>query len=191
MLEWLSIFCVALLAHNFVLTQFLGLCPFVGVSTNLPAAIGMSFATSSVMTIAAACGFVITHYLLEPFGIDYLLPFFAIITIALLVQATEILLTLISPLLSRALGIYLPLITSNCAVLAVSLLVVRKQDTLLAATLEGFGAGTGFSLVLILFAAMRERIALGNPPALVTGTPLLLFTIAISSLGFMGFVGLG
>lgn len=187
----ISIVFIALFVNNFVLTQFLGLCPFVGVSSTLSSAIGMSFATSCVMTIASACGFITSQYLLKPLALEYLLPFFSIIIIALLVQGLEIVIAMMSPLLFKVLGIYLPLITSNCAVLAISLIVARRHDSLTAATVEGLATGAGFSLVLIMFAAMRERIALCNAPKYLAGTPLTIFTIAISSLAFMGFVGIG
>lgn len=180
----------AILVNNFVLVQFLGLCPFMGVSRKLETAMGMAMATTFVLTLASAGSYVSYHYLLRPLGLEYLKTMAFILVIAALVQFTEIALRKSSPLLHRVLGVYLPLITSNCAVLGVALLNVDKSHRFIEALLYGFGAALGFSLVLILFTTLRERIAAADVPAPFRGAAIGMVTAGLMSLAFMGFAGL-
>ncbi|CAH9018311.1 Ion-translocating oxidoreductase complex subunit A [Candidatus Nitrosacidococcus sp. I8] len=176
--------------NNFVLSRFLGLCPFMGVSRKLETALGMGLATTFVLTLSAMSSYLIDTYLLQPLKIEYLRTLTFIFVIAFVVQFTEILLRRISPLLYRTLGIFLPLITTNCAVLGVALLNVQESHGLVESGVYGFGAAIGFSLVLILFTAMRERIAAGLVPRPFQGSPIGLITAGIMSMVFMGFTGL-
>ncbi|PIE34752.1 MAG: electron transport complex subunit RsxA [Gammaproteobacteria bacterium] len=178
------------LINNVVLVQFLGLCPFMGVSGRLDAALGMGIATAFVLTLAAMLAHLVENWLLAPFGLDYLRTLSFILVIAIVVQFTEITIRRRSPLLQRILGIYLPLITSNCAVLGVALLGVNRQYSLLEAMLFGFGAALGFTLVLILFSALRERLDTADVPAPFRGSAIALISAGILSLAFMGFQGM-
>ncbi|KOR31287.1 electron transporter RsxA [Achromatium sp. WMS2] len=180
----------AVLVNNFVLVRSLGLCPFMGVSRKLETAIGMGFATTFVLTLSAFCTYLVNSYLLEPLGIEYLRIIAFILVIAATVQLTEIIMHKTSPVLYQVLGIFLPLITANCAVLGVALINFQAQRNLLDAVLYGFGAALGFSLVLILFAAMRERIDVADVPAPFRGNAIALITAGLMSLAFMGFTGL-
>jgi electron transport complex protein RnfA len=178
------------LVNNFVLVQFLGLCPFMGVSRRVGSALGMGIATSFVLTLSASLSYLVNQWLLMPFDLEYLRTLSFILVIAVVVQFTEIVIRRQSPLLHRVLGIYLPLITTNCAVLGVALLSVRQQHGLMQAMLYGFGASVGFTLVLVLFALIRERIELADVPAPFRGNAVALMTAGIMSLAFMGFSGL-
>jgi H+/Na+-translocating ferredoxin:NAD+ oxidoreductase subunit A len=180
----------AILVNNFVLVQFLGLCPFMGVSNKLEAAMGMSLATTFVLTLASACSNLTYHFLLEPLGLGYLKTIAFILVIAVVVQFTEMVMRKTSPLLHRVLGVYLPLITTNCAVLGVALLNISKDHSFLQALFYGFGAGAGFSLVLVLFAAMRERLTVADVPLPFKGAAVGMITAGLMSLAFMGFAGL-
>ncbi len=180
----------AVFVNNFVLVKFLGLCPFMGVSRRLDAAYGMALATGFVLTLSSALAWAVQHWLLAPLGLDYLRTLGFILVIAAVVQFTEQVLHRQSPRLYRVLGLYLPLITTNCAVLGVALLNVQAQRSLLQAVLYGFGAALGFGLVLVLFAAMRERLETADVPAAWRGTPVALATAALMSLAFMGFAGM-
>jgi electron transport complex protein RnfA len=180
----------AILVNNFVLVQFLGLCPFMGVSNKLEAAIGMSMATTFVLTLASAVSNLTYHFLLLPLGLGYLKTIAFILVIAVVVQFTEMVMRKTSPLLHRVLGVYLPLITTNCAVLGVALLNVSKDHSFLQALFYGFGAGAGFSLVLVLFAAMRERLTVADVPTPFKGAAVGMITAGLMSLAFMGFAGL-
>jgi len=180
----------AILVNNFVLVQFLGLCPFMGVSNKLESAIGMAAATTFVLTLSSVSSYLIFTYLLEPLGVEYLRTLAFILVIAVVVQFTEMVVKKTSPLLHRVLGIFLPLITTNCAVLGVALLNTNKQNNFIESLLYGFGAAVGFSLVLILFAAMRERIAISDVPKPFQGSAISLVTAGLMSLAFMGFTGL-
>ncbi|MEZ5571969.1 MAG: electron transport complex subunit RsxA [Halioglobus sp.] len=180
----------AILVNNFVLVQFLGLCPFMGVSNKLEAAMGMSMATTFVLTLASACSNLTYQFLLLPMGLGYLKTIAFILVIAVVVQFTEMVMRKTSPLLHRVLGVYLPLITTNCAVLGVALLNVSKDHSFLQALFYGFGAGAGFSLVLVLFAAMRERLTVADVPAPFKGAAVGMITAGLMSLAFMGFAGL-
>ena len=178
------------LVNNFVLTRFLGICPFLGVSKQTETAMGMGFAVIFVMTVASVVTWVIHRALLEPFGIEYLQTIAFILIIAALVQLVEIVVQKVSPPLYQALGIYLPLITTNCAVLGVSLLNIQKQYSFMETLFFGFGASAGFTLALVLFAGLRERIALADVPKSFRGTAIALITAGLLSLAFMGFSGL-
>ena len=180
----------AILVNNFVLVQFLGLCPFMGVSNKLETAIGMSAATTFVLTLASICSYLTYTYLLEPLGLVYLQTIAFILVIAVVVQFTEMVVHKTSPLLYRVLGVFLPLITTNCAVLGVALLNINKQHNFIESALYGFGAAAGFSLVLVLFAAMRERIAVADVPTPFKGSSIGMITAGLMSLAFMGFAGL-
>ena len=190
MTEYLLILVSTVLANNFVLVRFLGLCPFMGVSTQLEGAIGMSVATAFVLTLSSATGYLVHSYLLVPFGLEYLSTLSFILVIAVVVQLTEMVMRKTSPLLYRVLGIFLPLITSNCAVLGVALLNVQEQHDLLQSALYGFGAAAGFGIVLVSFAAMRERLAFADVPLHFRGAPIALITAGLMALAFMGFTGL-
>lgn len=185
----------AVLVNNFVLTRFLGICPFLGVSKNLPTALGMCAALTFVMTCASAVVWLISRFLLEPAGVfhtdlTYLQTIVFILVIAAFVQFVEMIIRKFSPGLYKALGIYLPLITTNCAVLGVAVLNVQKSYNLLAATLFGFGAAAGFSLALVIFTGLREKIDRSNPPQAFRGTAIALLTAGQLSLAFMGFAAL-
>ena len=191
MTEFLLILVSTILVNNFVLVQFLGLCPFMGVSNKLESAIGMSFATTFVLTLSAILSYLTYHYVLLPLNVPYLQTIAFIVVIAVTVQFTEMLVKKMSPMLYRVLGIFLPLITVNCAVLGLALLNVKKNvSSVFEAAVYGFGAAAGFSLVLILFAAMRERIALADVPVPFKGVSISLITAGLMSLAFMGFSGL-
>lgn len=180
----------AVLVNNFVLVKFLGLCPFMGVSRRLETATGMALATTFVLTLSSIASYLVHQYLLEPFGLEYLRTIAFILIIAAMVQFTEIVVRKTSPLLYRVLGIFLPLITTNCAVLGVALLNVQQQHTLAGSAIYGFGAAAGFSLVMIMFAAMRERLAAADVPVPFQGASIAFITAGLMALGFMGFAGL-
>ena len=188
--EYLLVLVSTVLANNFVLVRFLGLCPFMGVSGKLEGAIGMSVATLFVLTLSSVSSYLLSTYLLVPLGLEYLSTLGFILVIAAVVQLTEMIMRKSSPLLYRILGIFLPLITTNCAVLGVALLNVQQQHNLLQSALYGFGAAAGFGLVLICFAAMRERVAQADVPLHFRGAPIALVTAGLMALAFMGFTGL-
>jgi electron transport complex protein RnfA len=180
----------AVLVNNFVLVQFLGLCPFMGVSNKLETATGMSAATTFVLTLASVCSYLTFNYILIPLGLEYLRTIAFILVIAVVVQFTEMVVRKTSPLLHKVLGVFLPLITTNCAVLGVALLNINKQHSFLESALYGFGAAVGFSLVLVLFAAMRERLTVADVPEPFQGASIGMITAGLMSLAFMGFAGL-
>ncbi|MDH2431519.1 electron transport complex subunit RsxA [Pokkaliibacter sp. MBI-7] len=179
-----------ILVNNFVLVQFLGLCPFMGVSNKLETAMGMSLATTFVLTLSSLCSYLTYTYILAPLGLGYLKTIAFILVIAVVVQFTEMVVRKTSPVLYKVLGIFLPLITTNCAVLGVALLNINKQNSLVESVFYGFGAAVGFSLVLILFAAMRERIAVADVPLPFRGAAISMITAGLISLAFLGFTGL-
>lgn len=178
------------LVNNFVLVQFLGLCPFMGVSNKLETAIGMSGATTFVLTLASICSYLVYNYVLLPLGLEYLKTIAFILVIAVVVQFAKMFIEKTSPLLYRVLGVFLPLITTNCAVLGVALQNTAKVHSFLDSALYGFGAALGFSLVLIFFSAMRERLAVGQIPMPFKGAAIGMVTAGLMSLAFMGFAGL-
>ena len=178
------------LVNNFVLVKFLGLCPFLGVSRNLEAAAGMSLATAFVLTLSSATAYLLHEYLLVPLEIEYLRTLSFILVIAASVQFTEIMVRRLSPLLDQVLGIYIPLIATNCAVLGVALLNVQESNGFVQSLFFGLGAAGGFALVLVMFAATRERLESADIPAPFRGTAIALMTAGIMSLAFMGFAGM-
>jgi len=190
MKEYALILVSTALVNNFVLVKFLGLCPFMGVSRKLETALGMGMATAFVLTLSACCSYIVYQYILLPLGLDYLRSIAFILVIAVVVQFTEMVMHKKSPLLYQLLGIYLPLITTNCAVLGVALLNTTQQHNFIESFLYGAGASAGFVLVLVLFAAMRERIDAADVPEPFKGNAIALIAAGIMSLAFMGFTGL-
>ena len=190
MSEYLLLLVGTILVNNFVLVQFLGLCPFMGTSKKIETAAGLAVATTFVLTISSVLSYATYALLLKPFDLEYLNTLSFILVIAVTVQFTEMVLHKTSPVLYRVLGIYLPLITTNCIVLGVALLNVRQaHPTFINALLTGVGSGLGFALVLVLFAAMRERIHVDVPKAF-RGSAIAMVTAGLMSLSFMGFAGL-
>jgi len=190
MTEYALILISTVLVNNIVLVKFLGLCPFMGVSRKLETATGMAMATTFVLTLSAVFSYLVNEFLLIPLGLEYLQTISFILVIAVVVQFTEMVVHKTSPVLYQVLGIFLPLITTNCAVLGVALLNVQHQYGFLESAVYGFGAAVGFSVVLILFAAMRERIAVADVPETFRGPAIALITAGLMSMAFMGFVGL-
>jgi len=190
MTEFILLLIGTVLVNNFVLVQFLGLCPFMGVSGKLETAIGMSMATTFVLTLASLSSYLVEHYILIPLELGYLRTLSFILVIAVVVQFTEMVVHKTSPTLYRLLGIFLPLITTNCAVLGVALLNINQEHNFIESVVYGFGAALGFSLVLILFSAMRERLAVADVPAPFKGASIGMITAGLMSLAFMGFTGL-
>lgn len=179
-----------ILVNNVVLIQFLGLCPVMGVSRSVDSAFGMGLATTFVITLAAGASWMLDNWLLTPFGIAYLRTLSFVLMIAAVVQFTEMVVRKASPALYQSLGIFLPLITTNCAVLGVALLNVEQRFSLLRSLLYAFGSALGFMIVLLIFAGLRERVALARVPAAFAGAPIALITISLLALAFMGFSGL-
>jgi len=190
MTELALILIATVLVNNFVLVKFLGLCPFMGVSRKLETAAGMALATTFVLTLSSVCSYLVNAWLLAPLGLEYLRTIAFILVIAALVQFTEMVVQKTSPLLYQVLGIYLPLITTNCAVLGVALLNIQEAHGFLESMVYGLGAALGFSLVLIMFAGVRERVAVADVPAPFQGAAIGLITAGLMALGFMGFAGL-
>lgn len=190
MTEYLLIIIGTVWVNNIVLAQFLGLCPFMGVSRKLETAMGMGLATTFVLTLSSICSFLIHEYLLQPFDLEYLRTISFILVIAAIVGFTELVIHKTSPLLHNVLGIYLPLITTNCAVLGVALLNVQQSNGFIESALYGFGSALGFTLVLVLFAAMRERLAASDVPEAFQGSAISMITAGLMALAFMGFTGL-
>lgn len=190
MTEIILLLVATVLVNNFVLVQFLGLCPFMGVSNRLETAIGMSLATTFVLTLASVSSYLVNQYILAPLDLMSLRTLSFILVIAVVVQFTEMVVHKTSPTLYRLLGIFLPLITTNCAVLGVALLNVNEQHNFIQSIVYGFGAAVGFSLVLVLFSALRERVAAADVPAPFKGAAIGMITAGLMSLAFMGFAGL-
>ena len=190
MSELIVILVGTVLVNNFVLVRFLGLCPFMGVSRNLEAAAGMSLATAFVLTLSSASAYLLHRYVLVPLEIEYLRTIAFILVIAASVQFTEIMVRRMSPLLHQILGIYIPLIATNCAVLGVALLNVQESNGFVQSVFFGLGAAGGFALVLIMFASIRERLDAADVPVPFRGTAIALMTAGIMSLAFMGFSGM-
>ncbi|EIC20030.1 electron transport complex subunit RsxA [Thiorhodovibrio frisius] len=178
------------LVNNVVLVKFLGLCPFMGVSNKLDSALGMGLATTFVLTLTGAASWLLEHWLLQPLGIGFLRILTFILAIAAVVQFTEMAVRKISPALYQVLGIFLPLITTNCAVLGVALLNVQEEHGFSESLLYGFGSALGFTLVMVLFAGLRERLALAQVPDAFAGSPIAFVVAGLLSLAFMGFAGL-
>jgi len=190
MTEYILIIVGTVWVNNIVLSQFLGLCPFMGVSRKLETAMGMGLATTFVLTLSSITSFLVYEYLLEPFGLEYLRTISFILVIAAIVGFTELVVHKTSPLLHNVLGIYLPLITTNCAVLGVALLNTQQSNNFIESALYGFGSAIGFTLVLVLFAAMRERLAASDIPDAFQGNAIGMITAGLMALAFMGFTGL-
>ena len=185
------IFIVAIFVNNIVLSQFLGICPFLGVSKKISTALGMGFAVMFVMTLSAIVTFLIYYKLLVPYNLTFMITVIFILVIASLVQMVEIILKKVSPALYQALGIFLPLITTNCAVLGVAILAIQKQFGLLSSVCYGLANAMGFTLAIVLFAGLRERMSRTKLPAVIKGTPIALITAGLLSMAFMGFAGIG
>ncbi|MGC9385815.1 MAG: electron transport complex subunit RsxA [Hydrogenovibrio sp.] len=190
MTEYIFILISTVLVNNFVLVKFLGLCPFMGVSKKTDAALGMGLATTFVMTLSSVLSYLINTYLLVPFGLEFLQTIGFILAIAGVVGFTEMAIHKTSPVLYQVLGIYIPLITTNCAVLGVALLNVGERHNFLESAFYGFGAAVGFTLVMVLFSSIRERIAFADVPKPFQGAPIALITAGLMSMAFMGFGGL-
>lgn len=190
MVKYLLIIIGAVLVNNFVLARFLGICPFLGVSKDIPTALGMGAAVVFVITCASAVTWLVQTFILNPFGLHYMQTIVFILVIATFVQFVELVLKKTSPGLHKALGIYLPLITTNCCVLAVAVLNITLGYTLLQSIAFGFGASTGFALALLIFTGLREKIRRSAPPKAFEGVAIALVTAGLLSLAFMGFAGL-
>ena len=190
MREMLIILFSAILVDNFVLSRFLGICPFLGVSKNLKTAMGMSFAVIFVMVIATALTWPIFNLLLAPYGLSYLQTVIFILVIASLVQIIETVLKKAIPPLYQSLGIYLPLITTNCAILGVAILNIDEQYTFFQSLVNSLGAGAGFMLALFLFAGVRSKVDHADVPKFMKGLPITLVSAALVSISFFGFKGL-
>jgi len=190
MKEMLIILFSAILVDNFVLSKFLGICPFLGVSTNLKSAMGMSLAVISVIEIATALTWPIFYFLLEPNNLSYMQTVIFILVIAALVQIIETILKKSIPSLYRALGVYLPLITTNCAVLGVTVLNITKSYNFLQSMVNSLGAGVGFMLAMFLFAGVRSKVDHADVPKALKGLPITLISASLVSLSFFGFKGL-
>ena len=185
-MEYILIFISAIFVNNIILSQFLGICPFLGVSKKIDTALGMGMAVAFVLTLATIVTYLIQYGLLVPLGLQYLQTLAFILVIAALVQMVEIILRKVSPALYQALGIFLPLITTNCAVLGVAILVIQKDYTLAESIAYAFSTALGFALALTVFAGMREQMALVQIPK---GMPIVLVAAGLLSLAFMGFGG--
>jgi len=190
MADYALILVSTILVNNIVLVKFLGLCPFMGVSRKLETAIGMGLATTFVLTLSSITSYLVNEFLLAPLDIEFLRTISFIFVIAVVVQFTELVVHKTSPMLYQVLGIFLPLITTNCAVLGVALLNVQQENGFIESALYGFGAAIGFSAVLIIFAAMRERITVSDVPVPFQGAAISLITAGLMSMAFMGFTGL-
>lgn len=189
-MEYFIIIIGAIFVNNIVLSQFLGICPFLGVSTKVETSLGMGAAVTFVMALASVAAYLLQYYVLVPLGIQYMQTIVFILVIAALVQMVEIILKKVSPALYQALGIFLPLITTNCAVLGVAILLVQKEFNLPQAVVYSVSIAIGFSLALTLFAGLRERLELNDVPKAMRGTPIALITAGILAMAFMGFSGL-
>jgi len=190
MTEYLLIIVGTVWVNNIVLSQFLGLCPFMGVSRKLETAMGMGLATTFVLTLASISSYLLNEFVLAPFGLEYLRTISFILVIAAIVGFTEMAIRKTSPLLHNVLGIYLPLITSNCAVLGIALLNVQQSNSFIGSALYGMGSALGFTLVLVLFAGIRERLDVADIPTPFKGSSIALITAGLMALAFMGFSGL-
>ncbi len=188
-MEYLLIFISAIFVNNIVLSQFLGICPFLGVSKKIDTALGMGAAVAFVLTLSTIVTYLLQHFVLNPLGLEYLQTLAFILVIAALVQMVEIILKKISPALYQALGIFLPLITTNCCVLGVAILVIQKEYTLLESAVYAISTAGGFALALVVFAGLREQLALVNVPKGMRGMSIVLITAGLLSLAFMGFSG--
>lgn len=189
-MEYILIFIAAVFVNNIVLSQFLGICPFLGVSKKIDTALGMSGAVAFVLTIATIVTYLVQKYVLEPCNLGYMQTIAFILIIAALVQLVEIILKKVSPALYQALGVFLPLITTNCCILGVALLVHQKQYGLLESVVFAISTAVGFALALILFAGLREQLSLSKLPKGMEGTPIAFIVAGTLAMAFMGFSGI-
>ncbi len=189
-MTYILIFISAVFVNNIVLSQFLGICPFLGVSKKISTAVGMAGAVTFVMTIATIVTFLVQKSILEPFGVDFMQTIVFILIIAALVQLVEIILKKVSPPLYQALGVFLPLISTNCAILGVAILVIQKDMSLMESVVYAISSAIGFGLALVIFAGLREQIDLLNIPKGMKGTPIALITAGLLAMAFMGFSGI-
>ncbi len=189
-MELIGIIIVAIFVNNVVFSQFLGICPFLGVSKKVDTAIGMGVAVMFVLTIATIVTFLLQKSVLEPFQLEYLQTISFILVIAALVQMVEIVLKKTSPALYQALGVYLPLITTNCVILGVAILVIQKEYNLLESVIYAVSTATGYALALVVFSSIREQLALTKVPKIMQGIPIALITAGIIAMAFMGFSGI-
>ncbi|MDD4632751.1 MAG: electron transport complex subunit RsxA [Proteiniphilum sp.] len=189
-MELIGIIIVAIFVNNVVFSQFLGICPFLGVSKKVDTAIGMGLAVTFVLTIATIVTFLMQKGILEPFGLEYLQTITFILVIAALVQMVEIVLKKISPALYQALGVFLPLITTNCVILGVAILVIQKDYSLLESVVYAVATALGYAMALIIFSSIREQMAITKIPKAMEGIPIALITAGIIAMAFMGFSGI-
>lgn len=188
-MEYLLIFVSAIFVNNIVLSQFLGICPFLGVSKKIDTALGMGMAVAFVLTISTTVTFIVQKYVLDPLSLQYLQTITFVLVIAALVQMVEIVLKKVSPVLYQSLGIFLPLITTNCAVLGVAILVIQKDFSLIESIVYSVATALGFALALVVFAGLREQLSLVSVPKVMKGVAVVLVTAGLLSLAFMGFSG--
>ena len=188
-MEYLLIFVSAIFVNNIVLSQFLGICPFLGVSKKIDTALGMGMAVAFVLTISTTVTFLVQKYVLDPLSLQYLQTLTFVLVIAALVQMVEIVLKKVSPVLYQSLGIFLPLITTNCAVLGVAILVIQKDFSLIESIVYSVATALGFALALVVFAGLREQLSLVSVPKAMKGVAVVLVTAGLLSLAFMGFSG--
>lgn len=189
-MEYFVIIISAIFVNNIILAQFLGICPFLGVSSRVTTSLGMGGAVTFVMTIASIAAYLIQYYVLVPLSIEYMQTIVFILVIAALVQMVEIILKKVSPALYSALGVFLPLITTNCAVLGVAIILVQKEMNLAHSVVFAVSTAIGFTLALVLFAGLREKLELNDVPKAMKGVPIALITAGILAMAFMGFSGL-
>ena len=189
-MELIGIVIIAIFVNNVVFSQFLGICPFLGVSKKVDTAIGMGLAVMFVLTIATIIAFVVQKGVLEQFGLEYLQTITFILVIAALVQMVEIILKKISPALYQALGVFLPLITTNCVILGVAILVIQKEYDLLESVLYAVATAIGYAMALIIFSSIREQLSLTKVPKAIEGVPIALITAGVLAMAFMGFSGI-
>jgi electron transport complex protein RnfA len=189
-MDYVIIFIAAVFVNNIVLSQFLGICPFLGVSKKVDTALGMGMAVTFVLTISTVVTFVIQKFVLDPFGLDYLQTIVFILIIAALVQMVEIVVKKVSPALYQALGVFLPLISTNCAILGVAILVIQKDYSLLQSVVFAVSTAAGFALALVIFAGIREQLERTRVPEAMKGMPIALVTAGLLAMAFMGFSGI-
>jgi electron transport complex protein RnfA len=189
-MEYFNLIIIAIFVNNVVLVQFLGICPFLGVSTKVSTAAGMSAAVMFVMTLSTIVTYVIQQFILNALGLGFLQTVTFILVIAALVQMVELVLKKVSPVLYQALGVFLPLITTNCAILGVAILVIKKDFNLVQGTVFAISTSLGFGLALVIFAGIRERLDMYETPKAMKGAPIALITAGLLSLAFMGFSGM-
>lgn len=190
MLTYVSIFITAIFVNNIILSQFLGICPFLGVSKKIDSALGMGAAVTFVMLLSTIVTYLLQIYLLEPFELGYMQTIVFILVIAALVQMLEIVLKKVSPSLYQALGVFLPLITTNCAILGVAIVVIQKDFSLMESVVYAVSTAIGFTLALTIFAGIREQLSLTTVPKVMKGIPIALVTAGLLAMAFMGFSGI-